>query len=106
MRIDERFLNWGVFFIVLGAVPLLVQANAVDRDLVARSWQLWPLLIVGAGLGLLLRRTAFDFAGGLVAAATFGLMLGGLFAVGTDFAGFSRACGSDAGTAFPAQQGN
>ncbi len=105
MRIDRRFLNWGVFFILLGVIPLAVQANVLDRDVVARSWQLWPLLIIGAGVGLLLRRTALAFAGGLIAAATFGLMLGSLLAVGSDFSGLGRSCGGDSGTAFPATQG-
>ena len=30
MRIDSRFLNWGVFFILLGAIPLAVPANVLD----------------------------------------------------------------------------
>jgi hypothetical protein len=105
VRIDGRFLNWGVFFILLGAVPLLVQANTLDRDVVARSWQLWPLLIIGGGVGLLLRRSRFDFAGGLVVAATFGLMFGGLLAVGTDFGSIGRSCGNDGGKSFATQQG-
>ena len=105
MRIDRRFLNWGVFFVLLGAIPLAVQANVLDRDLVARSWQLWPLLVIAAGVGLLLRRTAFDFAGGFIAAATFGLIFGGLLAVGADIGTFGRACGSGSGTAFVGQQG-
>jgi hypothetical protein len=105
VRIDRRFLNWGVFFILLGAIPLGVQANVLDRDVVARSWQLWPLLIIAAGAGLLLRRTALDFAGGLIAAATVGLIFGGLLAVGGDFGSFGRACGSGGGTAFAGQQG-
>jgi hypothetical protein len=105
VRIHRGFLNWGVFFILLGAIPLAVQANAIDRSVVARSWQLWPLLIVAGGVGLLLRRTAFDFVGGLVAAATVGLMLGGLLAVGSDFTALGRACGGDAGSAFPSPGG-
>lgn len=105
MRIDGRFLNWGVFFILLGAIPLAVQQQVLDRDLAARAWQLWPLLIVAGGIGLVLRRTSFDFVGGLLGAATAGLILGGLFASGGDFGVFGRVCGNDAGRAFPAQQG-
>jgi len=107
MRIEPRFLNWGVFFVLLGAIPLAVQGNVIDRDVVARAWQLWPLLIIGAGAGLLLRQTAFNFVGGLIAAATFGVMFGGLLAVGTDFASFARSCGSDAASrTFGSQQGS
>src|SRR5262245_59249677 len=102
MRIDERFLGWGVFFILLGAVPLAVQAGIIDEDVVSRAWQLWPLFIVAAGAGLLLRSTSFPWVGGLIAGATFGLIFGSLLAAGTNFAG---SCGSGNGTAFGQQQG-
>ena len=28
MRVDQRFLGWGVFFILLGAIPLAVSQAA------------------------------------------------------------------------------
>ncbi len=103
MHVNRTFLNWGVFFILLGAVPLGVQQGVLDSDIVVRSWQLWPLLIVGAGLGLLLRRTAASWVGGVIVAATFGLMFGGLIAAGGNFASLANSCGSSTGQAFPAQ---
>jgi hypothetical protein len=105
MHLERRFLNWGIFFIVLGGIPLAVQQGWLDRDLAARAWQLWPLLIIAAGVGLLLRRTSLEFLGGLVVAATLGAMLGGMIAVGADFAGIGRVCGGDAGRPFTTQQG-
>ena len=105
MRLDRRFLNWGVFFIVLGAIPLAVQQGVLDRDLAARAWQLWPLLIIAAGVGLVLRRTSLEFLGGLIVAITTGAMLGGVIAVGADLADVARACGSGDGRAYPTQQG-
>jgi hypothetical protein len=105
MRLDRRFLNWGLFFIVLGAIPLAVQQGVLGRDLAARAWQLWPLLLVAAGVGLLLRRTAFEFVGGLIVAVTIGAMLGGVIAVGADIGGIARACGSGTDRTFAAQQG-
>ena len=104
MHVNRTFLDWGVFFILLGAVPLAVQQGLVDLDVVVRSWQLWPLLIVGAGVGLLLRRTAGAAIGGVIVAGTFGLMLGGLLAVGGDFASFANSCGNGTGQAFPVAQ--
>jgi hypothetical protein len=104
MHIDRRFLNWGLFFILLGAVPLAVQQNLISRDVVARAWQLWPLFIIGAGVGLVLRRTSLNFVGGLIAAATAGLILGGVVAVGLDFSSFS--CGGNTDKPFQAQQGS
>jgi hypothetical protein len=105
MRIDRRFLNLGAFFLVLGAVPLAVQQGLLDRDLAARAWQLWPLLIVAAGIGLVLRRTPFEPVGGLLAALTAGSMLGGLVAVGMDIGDIGRACGGGGDQAFTGQQG-
>src|SRR5262249_31853018 len=102
MRIDRRFRSWGVFFCLLGGVPLAVQAGVISEDPVSRAWQLWPLFIVAAGAGLLLRSTPFHWVGGLLAGATFGLIFGGLLAAGTNFAG---SCGSGTGTAFGGPQG-
>ncbi len=96
MRIDQQFLNWGVFLILLGGIPLAAQQNVIDRSALAHSWQLWPLIIVGIGVGLVLRRTSVEGLGGLIVAATFGVMLGGVIAVGGNFGALSGACGSTA----------
>ncbi len=82
MAIDRRFLNWGIFFIALGGVPLLVRQGLIAESTAGEAWRLWPLVIVGIGVGILLRRTPAAFAGGLVVAATFGLVFGGLLAAG------------------------
>ena len=104
MRLDRRFLSWGLFFIALGGVPLAVQQGWLDEDVASRAWQLWPLLVVAAGIGLLLRRTSLEPLGGLLASVTAGVMLGGLLAGGFNFVGVGGTCGSQ-GQAFPAQQG-
>jgi hypothetical protein len=107
MRLDTRFLDWGVFFILAGAIPLLVQGGYLDASTVAGWWRFWPLLIVAAGVGLLLRQTDLHFAGGLITAAVFGLMVGGLLGAGTaaDFGGLTCS-GGTGGTAFPTQTGS
>ena len=105
MRIRRGFLGWGVFLVLVGAVPLLVRSGYLDADQVGRLWQLWPLILVGVGIGLILRHTPFDFVGGLIVAATAGLMFGGLLGVGVGSisTGF---CGSDSGSvAFPSRDG-
>ena len=85
---DADSSGWGVFLILAGAVPLGVRAGYLDADQVGRLWSLWPLILIGIGVGLILRRTRLAFLGGLIVAATFGLMVGGLLSVGsTGFAG-------------------
>jgi hypothetical protein len=82
MTVDRRLLNWGVFLVLLGGIPLAVSQGWIDRDVVARAWELWPLILIGAGIGLLLAATPLRALGGLVVAATIGTMLGALLAVG------------------------
>ncbi len=90
MRIRRGFLNWEIFLICLGAVPLAVQLGALDRVLAADILRLWPLILIGIGLGLLLRFTSFGALGGVVVAGTFGLLFGALFAGG--FPSAATAC--------------
>ncbi|HEY6571184.1 MAG TPA: DUF5668 domain-containing protein, partial [Candidatus Limnocylindrales bacterium] len=72
MHINRGMLGWGVFLIVAGSVPLLVQAGAVDPEVIRRVWQLWPLILIGIGLGLILQRTRAAVVGGLIVAVTCG----------------------------------
>jgi hypothetical protein len=92
VRIHRSFLGWGIFFILVGAVPLAVRAGWLTAEQVASAWTLWPLILVAIGLGLVLRRTPLDGLGGLLVAGVFGLMVGGFFAAG--IGGFSvGGCG-------------
>jgi hypothetical protein len=100
MSVDRRLLSWGVFLVLLGGVPLAVAQGWIPRDVVARAWELWPLILIGVGIGLILRRTPLHLLGGLVAAGTCGLILGSFLAVG--FGGISvggLGCGAAAGDA-------
>jgi hypothetical protein len=105
MHIRHGFLRWGLFLILAGAIPLLVRSGTLDADQVGRLWQLWPLILVGIGVGLILGRTRFDFIGGLIVAATLGAMVSGLLSIG--FLPLSTGiCGGNDGTvAFPARDG-
>jgi len=105
MRVDRRLLNWGVFFILLGGIPLAVQQGLVGGDVAARSWQLWPLLIVAAGIGLLLRSTRVHELAGVLMAVVLGAMLGGIVAVGANLADVASVCGGGSGSMFTPQQG-
>jgi len=78
MRINRRFLYWGVFLLAAGGVMLVATSSLVDDDVVAQAMGYWPVLVIALGVGLLLRRTRFGVAGGMLAAAMPGLLLGGL----------------------------
>lgn len=106
MRIDTRFLNWGVFFIIAGVIPLAVEQGVLSADTAADWWRLWPLLLIGAGVGLLLRRTPGRFLGGLIVAAFFGVMVGGAITAGSRLDFGTITCGSSKGTtSFSSQSG-
>ena len=106
MHVDRRLLGWGLFFILLGGIPLAVKAGLLDEQLVGQWPLLWPLLLIGWGLGLLLRNTSLAVVGGAVSAITFGIMAGGALATG--FGGIPIASGctsSSPTTAFASQSG-
>jgi hypothetical protein len=107
MHVDRRLLGWGLFFILVGAVPLATRAGLVDPASV-RAWpSLWPLLLIGWGIGLVLRRAPVEWLGGAVTAIVFGAMGGGLLATGFSGSFLSSGCGGPAaGTAFESQSGS
>ncbi len=92
MSVDRRLVNLAVFLLILGAIPLAVGQGRLSRASISQAWELWPLILVGIGLGLILRRTPLYFTGGMLVAATFGTILGALLAGGLNFASFD--CGS------------
>lgn len=81
MRVNRRFLYWGVFLVAIGGVLVVTDLGAVDSATIADALRLWPLAIVAIGLALVLRRTRFSIAGGMLGAALPGLVLGGGFAL-------------------------
>lgn len=104
MHVNRGLLRWGVFFIALGAVPLAVHAGALDADVARGAWQLWPLILVGVGLGLALQHTRAAAVGGVMTALVLGLMVGGLVAGGLGPSGFA-VCGSGSSQAVSGSSG-
>jgi hypothetical protein len=106
MNLDRRLLGWGLFFIILGGVPLLARAGILGDDLIGRWPTLWPLFLIAWGLGMILHRTALDWLGGAVFAVTLGLMGGGAITTGFGgFSGFTGCGGGNDGTPFFTQSG-
>ena len=104
MRIHRGFLGWGVFLILAGSIPLAVRAGYLSADQLRNVGGLWPLVLVGIGVGLILSRTRYGFVGGLIVAATFGVIVGGLLA--GSVGGIDIGCGTGRGTtAFETRQG-
>ena len=94
MRVNRRFLYWGVFLVALGGVLVAVDIGAVDSAIILDALRLWPLALVAIGLGLVLRRTRFSLPGGMLAAAAPGLLLGAGLAFAPRIA---IDCGADTG---------
>jgi len=106
MHIDRRLLGWGVFFILVGALPIAVRGGYLDAEQVSSWPSLWPVLLIGWGLGLILRRTPVEWIGGGITAVVLGLMAGGALASGFRGVPTFGGCGGDGqGTAFAAQHG-
>ena len=94
MRIRPGLLFWGLFFLLLGGIPLLVRAGALDANVLAEAWRLWPLLLVALGISLILGRTSFGLLGTALAAIVLGIAAGGALASGTNFIGNVGGCGA------------
>lgn len=98
MRIRRGPLFWGLFLIPLGAIPLLVQGGVIEGDWLAQAWRLWPLIIIGLGIGLLLGRSQAGLLGTSLVALVLGIAAGGALASGTPWLGTFTSCGPE-GTA-------
>jgi hypothetical protein len=93
MRVNRRFLYWGVLLVAVGGVLVAADLGAIDTPTLADALRLWPLALVAVGLSLLLRKTRWSLAGLMLAAALPGLVVGAAFAVVPRFAGNCGARG-------------
>jgi hypothetical protein len=98
MRIRPGLLFWGIFFLLLGGIPLLVRAGVLDANVLADAWRLWPLLLVALGIALILGRTSAGLLGTALAAVVLGVAAGGALASGTGFIGNVGGCGPETAT--------
>lgn len=80
-------LFWGITFLLLGGVPLVVRAGLVPAESLSEAWRLWPVALIAAGVALILVRR-----GGATLAVTGAAVAVGLIG-GTALAGGSGAFG-------------
>ncbi len=99
MRVNRRFLYWGIFLVAIGGVLVAADLRAVDTATLTDALRLWPLAVVAIGLSIVLRRTRLSLPGLLFAAAVPGLVVGGALAVAPRFVGDCGARGEPARSA-------
>ena len=97
MRIRRGLLFSGLFLIPVGGLTLLVRGGYIDADVLRDAWRLWPLVLVGLGLAILLGRTQGAALGSALSGLILGLIVGGALASGS-WVGFG-VCGGSGDTA-------
>ena len=102
MRSRPRYLGWGVFLVCLGIVPLGVQLGLIQAREAASLLRLWPLILVGKGLSLVLSLSRYRDVGRVLSGGVSGLVLGVFFAAGFGSAAFF--CSGDQAQAAPLSQ--
>jgi hypothetical protein len=105
MRPRQGFLFWGLLLIPLGAIPLLVRAGVLDVSGLLDAWRLWPLLLVGVGLAILIGRTRAAVVGTVVIALTLGTLGGVALANPGSWIGAVTHCGPGSQTQALHRQG-
>jgi len=83
MRIERRLVGFGLFLVTVGVVILAVRQGAVPDEALRRAWSLWPLILIGVGLSILLAGRPGAAVGGLIVVVTFGIVIGVAIGSGT-----------------------
>ncbi len=80
MRVHRGYLFWGVFFVLLGGIPLADQLGWIDARDVNDVGRLWPLIIIAIGLAVVLSRSRIALLATVAAAAVLGVICGSVLA--------------------------
>ena len=92
MHVRRGLLFWGLLLIPLGGIPLIVRAGGIDADWLVDAWRLWPLVLIGAGLAVLIGRTRASVVGTAVVALTIGSVGGAVLAAPDSLIGAATDC--------------
>jgi hypothetical protein len=92
MRVRRGLLFWGLFLIPLGGITLLVRAGVLDADRLSEAWRLWPLVLIGIGVAIVLGRARTAVVGTAVVALVLGAIGGAALASGNVWIGDISDC--------------
>lgn len=92
MRVRRGLLFWGLFLIPLGGITLLVRAGVVDADQIREAWRLWPVILIGIGLAIVLGRSRTAALGTAIVALIVGSIGGAALASGNLWIGAFSDC--------------
>ncbi len=93
MRIRRDLLFGGLFLIPVGVITLLVRAGTIDAGALLDAPRLWPLILVGIGMAILLARSRVASIGTAVVALVLGCIVGSAIASGNVWIGNVAECG-------------
>jgi hypothetical protein len=104
MRIHRGYLFWGIFFVLLGGIPLLARAGILDGDRFGDLGRFWPVLLIAIGVSIVLARTrAVALAGTVIAGLIVGSVAGGALAFGGGWALDFGDCGGSGSASMQSQ---
>jgi hypothetical protein len=106
LRFDRRLVGFGLFLVTVGVVMVAVRQGLIPVDTARRALVLWPLVLIGLGLSLILSGRPGAWVGGLVVAITFGTMVGAIAGTGASFPIGLCTGNRDHGTAFAEVRGD
>ena len=86
MRIHRGYLFWGIFFLLLGGIPLAQRSGAIDADRLAQVGRLWPVALIAIGVAIVVARTRVALVGTVVTAIVLGGLAGSALAYGSGWA--------------------
>jgi hypothetical protein len=99
MRVRRGLLFWGLFLIPLGGVTLLVRAGVLNVDQLREAWRLWPLILIGIGLAIVVGRSRTAALGTAIVALIVGSLGGAALASGNVWIGAFSDCAIASGPA-------
>jgi hypothetical protein len=106
LRIDRRLVGFGLFLVTIGLVMVAVRQGLIPVDTARRAWNLWPLLLIGVGLSIILAGRPGTWVGGVIVAMTFGTMVGAIAGTGAVLPIGLCSGNRDHGTAFAQASGD